>query len=29
VLAASVFHFCDLTIAAVKERLRATGHTVR
>ena len=29
VLAASVFHFGDLTIAAVKERLRATGHTVR
>jgi cyclase len=29
VLAASVFHFGDFTIAAVKERLRATGHVVR
>jgi cyclase len=29
VLAASVFHFGELTIGAVKERLRATGHTVR
>jgi cyclase len=29
VLAASVFHFGDLTIRAVKERLRATGHVVR
>ena len=29
VLAASVFHFGDLTIGAVKERLRATGHVVR
>jgi len=29
VLAASVFHFGDLTIAAVKDRLRTTGHVVR
>ncbi|MDQ1745795.1 MAG: imidazole glycerol-phosphate synthase subunit HisF [Frankiaceae bacterium] len=29
VLAASVFHFGDLTIAAVKERLRETGHVIR
>ena len=29
VLAASVFHFGDLTIGAVKERLRVSGHTVR
>jgi cyclase len=29
VLAASVFHFGDLRIAAVKQRLRATGHVVR
>ncbi|WP_344528991.1 imidazole glycerol phosphate synthase subunit HisF [Streptomyces albiaxialis] len=29
VLAASVFHFGDLRIGDVKERLRATGHPVR
>ena len=29
VLAASVFHFGDLTIGAVKAALRAAGHTVR
>jgi cyclase len=29
VLAASVFHFGDLTIAQVKETLRAAGHRVR
>jgi cyclase len=29
VLAASVFHFGDLSIGAVKDRLRATGHVVR
>jgi imidazole glycerol-phosphate synthase subunit HisF len=29
VLAASVFHFGDLTIGAVKDRLRETGHIVR
>jgi len=29
VLAASVFHFRDFTIGAVKDRLRATGHVVR
>ena len=29
VLAASVFHFGDLTISEVKDRLRAAGHPVR
>ena len=29
VLAASVFHFGDLTIGAVKDELRRTGHVVR
>jgi cyclase len=29
VLAASVFHFGDLTIGQVKEALRETGHPVR
>lgn len=29
VLAASVFHFGELTIGAVKDALRAAGHTVR
>ncbi|MGH3425371.1 MAG: HisA/HisF-related TIM barrel protein, partial [Nocardioidaceae bacterium] len=29
VLAASVFHFADLTIAQVKDALRAAGHSVR
>ncbi|RLV55894.1 imidazole glycerol phosphate synthase subunit HisF [Aeromicrobium phragmitis] len=29
VLAASVFHFGDLTVGAVKEALRAAGHDVR
>jgi imidazole glycerol-phosphate synthase subunit HisF len=29
VLAASVFHFGQLSISAVKDRLRSTGHTVR
>ena len=29
VLAASVFHFGDMTIGQVKETLRAAGHSVR
>ncbi len=29
VLAASVFHFGQLTVGQVKDHLRATGHTVR
>ena len=29
VLAASVFHFGDMTIGQVKETLRASGHRVR
>jgi cyclase len=29
VLAASVFHFGDLTISSVKQRLAETGHIVR
>jgi cyclase len=29
VLAASVFHFGELSIGAVKDELRAAGHPVR